>query len=100
VIQIEDQRWMSRGGSKVTARALGTGGVLGGVYAFFVWLVRGGSSLAPVAAATLVAAALVILHDSGVRTRRILISVAITAALAGLYVLILWLSLRNWQPEW
>ena len=91
---------MRRSGIRVTARALSSGAILGGVYVFYVWLVDGGSPLAPVAAAALVTAALVVLRDSGARTRRIVIVVGVTAALAGVYVLILWLSLRNWQPEW
>ena len=36
----------------------------------------------------------------GVKTRGLVIAAGIVAALAGLYVLILWLSLRSWQPEW
>jgi hypothetical protein len=43
----------------------------------------------------------VILHDTGMRTKTIVIGVVALPVLTGVYVLLLWLSLRSWDgPAW
>jgi len=82
------------------AIVLSSGATLGSLYVFNLWLLRGANHLALVAAAVLVLFAAAILHDTGVKAKAITITVGTVAVLVGLYVLVLWVSLRNWKPEW
>ena len=83
------------------AIALSSAAIFGSLYLFIAGFQRGPHPVALIAATVCVAAAAVILHRSGMKPRTIAIAVGAVPMLLGLYVLLLWLSLRNWDgPRW
>ena len=83
------------------AIVLSSGALLGSMSVCSLQLLRAPSPLQFAAGAALMTFAIAVLHDGGVKPRTIAIAVGVIPALLGLYLLIAWLSLRNWDgPEW
>ena len=91
--------------SSIQPRAVGivlsSGGILGCLYVLERAVSRDTDPFAIGAGSVLFLVAIAILHDSGVKTMTIAISVAVIPVLVGVYLLVIWLSLRNWEgPAW
>ncbi len=80
---------------------LGAGGILGCLYVLARAVSRDTDPFAIGAGSVLFITGIAILHDSRLKTRTIAISIAVIAVPIGLYLLVFWLSLRNWDgPSW
>ena len=91
--------------SSIQPRAVGTvvglGGILGCLYVLERAVSRDTDPFAIGAGFVLFIVAIAILHDSGLKTMTIAISLAVIPVLIGVYLLVIWLSLRNWDgPTW
>jgi hypothetical protein len=75
---------------------LGSSGIAGSLLVLNVGLVRG-EPLAIAASGVLLLVSIAILHDTGAKVMALAIIMASTPVLVGLYLLLLWLSLRNWE---
>ena len=80
---------------------LSSGGILGCLYVLARALSRNTDPFAIGAGFVLFLVAIAILHDSGLKTTTIAISVSVMTALIGICLLVLWLSIRSWAgPTW